>query len=297
MSSPLPVSTVKALWRAMRPHQWIKNVLVLLPMLAGHRFTLPVLLASGYAFAAFSLAASAGYLVNDACDAASDRDDLEKRHRPIAAGLLTRSTALAVALILAIGAGAIAIAVSANLFLVVVLYLAASCIYTMLLKRVVLLDVFTLAGFYVARILAGGAATGIVLSEWLLGFSLMAFLALALVKRYGELTLCAHNGRSPSANRGYQLADAPLIGAVAAGAGFSAVTVFGIYVTSGPVRELYSRPMILLFAAPVLVFAVCRLLLMAHRGQLKGDPIIAAAADQTSWFCLLGLVAIFAAAY
>jgi 4-hydroxybenzoate polyprenyltransferase len=301
VSSSYAQSVVVSPWHgmlsALRPHQWIKNVLVFVPMLAGHRFSIETLLASCLTLLVFCLVSSAGYLVNDLRDKDVDRNDPAKSHRPLARGVVSSSWALVVATMLAILAVVIAWHVSLGLVGIAVAYLAGSLAYSIVLKRMVLVDVFVLASFYVIRIVAGGVATGIPLSDWLLLFSMMLFLALALVKRYGELNDGARQMRLADANRGYEHSDAILLAAMAIGAEFSAITILGLYTSSDAVRQVYSHPNLLLLAAPVLVLWVSWMLLLAHRGRLQGDPIVVAASDPPSWVCMIALAAIFMAGY
>jgi 4-hydroxybenzoate polyprenyltransferase len=188
---------------------------------------------------------------------------------------------------------AIAIAgVSWRLALVILVYCVITSAYSFALKREPVVDVFTLAGLYVLRIIAGGLATQTPLSSWLLGFALFFFLSLAFVKRYVELV--AVDGRM--AGRGYGRDDALWMHAVGTSAGYMAVLVLALYVNASEVTVLYSRPQILWFLCPLLLFWLTRLWFRAGRRLVHDDPVIEALSDYASYVLVLAAGAVMLAA-
>ena len=267
--------------RAMRPHQWVKNVLVFVPLIAAHQFWRADLWAvAAVTFLAFGLCASAIYIINDILDIEADRAHPRKRTRPFAAGELRITTGFALAVVLAVSSFAVALAgVSWRLATALLVYLAVTSAYSLRLKREPVVDVFTLAGLYVLRIVAGGIATQTPLTSWLLAFALFLFLSLAFVKRYVELV--AVNGRL--AGRGYGPDDRLWMHAVGTCVGYMAVLVLALYVNAADVARLYSRPQVLWLVCPLLLFWLTRLWFRAGRQVLHDDPVLEAVKDPASY--------------
>ncbi|MGI1662771.1 UbiA family prenyltransferase [Palleronia sp. KMU-117] len=285
-----PKSRGRAMLRAMRPHQWSKNLLLFLPVLAAHDPS--ALGAVVLGFLAFCLTASAVYVMNDLVDLPADRAHPRKRLRPFASGELSAATGVAMAGGLLVGAGVLGALTGNPLFLgVLSLYLATTFAYSLWLKRKLIVDVLTLAGLYTIRIIAGGAATGIVLSPWMLGFSMFLFLALAAVKRQAELTDQLATGRE-SAGRAYEVEDLPILRGIALGAAHAAVLVMALYVSSNDVQALYTHPQILWLICPLLLYWLLRMVMMTHRGYMTDDPIVFAAKDRVSWIWLIMVAAV-----
>ncbi len=288
---PQGLAAAKPYLRAIRPHQWLKNALVFLPALAAHVSDPAVWLVALLAAIAFSAAASAVYLVNDLLDLGPDRAHPRKRRRPFAQG----SAKLAPGGLLAMGlaglAAAIALALPAAFALTLAVYGALTFAYSMALKRLLMIDIVTLAGLYTLRVVAGGAAIGVVLSPWLIAFSGFLFLALAAVKRQAELVDAAQAGRERAAGRAWRASDAPITALLAVSAGHAAVVVLALYIAQPKVQALYSTPSALWLACPVLVYWLGRLVLLTHRGQMHDDPLAFAIRDRTSLACaaLMGL--------
>ncbi len=228
--------------RALRVYQYAKNTLVFVPLVTAHQMNLASIGAALLAFLAFSACASGAYLMNDLLDLAADRQHPTKRHRPLAAGDLPIASALVAILLLWIGAFAAGMCISGVFVAVLALYLVTTIAYSLVLKKKMMLDVVTLAGLYSLRIVAGAVGIGVVLSEWLLMFSLFVFTSLALIKRFSELTMRQGAGLSDPANRDYRIGDLQVIAAMAAASGMNAVIVFSLYVSSAAATPLYSRP-------------------------------------------------------
>ena len=277
--------TARAVAQALRPHQWAKNVLVALPLLLAHRTGEPgLILDAAVAFAALSLCASGTYVVNDLTDRDRDRRHPTKRTRPFASGALSVPFGVGLAAVLLVAAFALSASVLPAAFtLVLAVYVAVTLAYSFRLKAEPIVDVLVLAGLYALRVVAGGAATGVPLSEWLLAFSLFFFLGLALLKRYVELRQM-ETGAVPSDNgRGYLAADASLVRSVGPATGLFSVLVLALYVTSPEVRVLYERPVLLWIAIPAFLYWTMRMWLLAHRGRMPDDPVLFAVRDPASY--------------
>ena len=285
VASPPSALPLRAAWQALRPSQWAKNGLVVLPAVLAHRITEPDVLGDvALAVVAFSLCASGGYVVNDLIDRQRDRRHPAKRYRPLASGALPAGLGAALAVVLG-GAGlALAlVALPASFAGILAGYLAASVLYSVWAKRVAGLDVVVLAGFYVARVLGGGAATVVPVSEWFLGFSLFFFLGLALLKRYAELRLLQTDVEARDNGRGYGIGDAEMVRALGPATSLMAVLVLVLYLTSPEVAVLYRHPRLLWLVAPLLLYWTLRAWLDAHRGRMPDEPVLYTLKDPASW--------------
>lgn len=271
-------------WRAMRPHQWGKNLIVFIPVAASHRLELPVLLQALLAAAAFSLCASSVYLLNDLLDLQADRASPVKKARPFASGSLPLSWGLLALPLLAAAAG-IAALLPGEFVLVLAGYYALTLLYSLKLRSVAGLDVLCLAGLYTARLLGGHTATGIPVSPWLSSFSLFLFLSLALMKRYVEFS-----GGAAPAGRGYGAADAPTLRTAGGVSALAAVLVFAFYIRSAAVVPLYTRPGLLWLVVLLILAALARMWGLARGGRLDEDPVRFVLRDRASWL-LAGLAA------
>ena len=268
--------------RAMRPHQWAKNLLIFLPLLLAHVAAAGRLLDALLAFFCFSLTASSAYIINDLLDVEADRRHAQKRLRPFAAGDLPAVAGVAMA------AAFLAVAFSAARLLPaafggwLLLYLSATLAYSWFLKRIALVDVLVLSGLYTLRLLAGSAATQSHISDWLAGFSVFLFFSLAMVKRFAELEnlrlsgLPAHNGR------GYLISDAGQLRSFGTSSAFAAIVVFALYIRSNDVVALYRHAHLLWLIVPLMILWLCRVWLLASRGKLNEDPLIFALTDGMS---------------
>ncbi len=275
--------------RALRPHQWAKNLLIFVPLVAAHQVQRAELWAAGaLAFLAFSLSASAIYVLNDISDVEADRLHPRKRSRPFAAGEVSIPAGRIAAAVLLIGSMTVAVVgVSWALGLVVIAYVTAATVYSLVLKQQPVVDVFTLTGLAVLRIVAGGVATGTPLSSWLLAFALFFFLSLAFVKRYAELVIV--KGRMPG--RGYHVEDALWMHSIGTTAGYMAALVLALYVNASDVVRLYTRPQVLWFLCPALLLWITRLWFRAGRQLVHDDPVIEAFKDPMS-YALLAVVSL-----
>jgi len=271
-----------ALLKAMRPRQWLKNMLVFVPLLAGHQFDLSTLQMALVAFVAFSLCASSAYLLNDALDAQDDRVHPSKHRRPIASGALPLPLALLASPLLALAAIALCAFTSPLLLGVLVVYFVSTVAYSIYLKRLLMVDIVTLAILYSLRVLGGSAATLIAPSFWLLAFSFFIFLSLALLKRHSELFNLQRDGKEKTRGRGYTTADKTPIGIMGVNTAFVAVLIIMLYFNSDNVLDQYASPAWLAGTLPLLVFWLGRLWVLSFRGQVNEDPVLYVSKDKVS---------------
>lgn len=268
--------------RACRVHQWLKNLLVFFPLFASHSSDPAQWRLAVMAFVGFGLCASSVYLVNDILDIEHDRLHPRKRLRPFAAGLLPPRAGLLVAICLLAAALVMALALPMLYGCTLALYLAMTLAYSLLLKRVAILDVLVLAGLYTIRLIAGASAVSIVPSVWLLCFSLFAFLSLACLKRYTELIDLKSRELHKANGRGYDTEDLLLIAVQGNAAGYLAVLVLVLYINSKEVTLLYPAPQWLWGISVILLYWFNRSWWLAHRRRLHDDPIVYAVTDPTS---------------
>jgi 4-hydroxybenzoate polyprenyltransferase len=277
--------------KAMRLHQWIKNVLVFVPALLAHRILdARVLSECLLAFLAFGLCASSVYLVNDLLDLSADRRHPRKRSRPFAAGTLSaRSGLLAAGLLLA---ATMAVAAAVNLAFCAALtgYYVTTWAYSLRLKHAAPVDVMTLAGLYTLRIVAGAAAASVALSFWLLAFSVFLFLSLGIVKRYAELDGARQAGKTGSFGRRYSATDLSVLMSLGTSAGYCAIIVMALYLNSAESQALYRHTQPLWLICPLMLYWISRVWLLTARGQMHDDPIVFALRDRIS-LVVAGLMA------
>lgn len=282
-------SRMLAWLRALRPHQWLKNLLLLVPLLAAHKLQdSGAISAALLGLGAFCLCASGTYLLNDILDRRADRAHPRKRNRPFASGVLSATAGLVVAPLLVIASFALAWQLPQAFLFALAAYLVGTLAYSLFAKRVAILDVLVLAGLYVLRVLAGGAATGIPISFWLLAFSLFLFTSLAMLKRYTELADLRANGGTFAAGRGYAIDDLPLIQMLGVTGGLVSVLVLALYIESAASVALYHDHRWLWLLCPLLLYLIARAWLVAHRGKMHDDPLVAFARDPVAWL-LAGL--------
>ena len=274
---------LKAFIRALRPHQWVKNLILFVPVLTAMQLGNPdPLKSAALAFAAFCFAASSVYLLNDLLDLDADRHHPTKRNRPFASGDLPLNVGFVAVPLLLLFALALSFWLSSQFAMVTAIYFAISTAYSWRLKRIALLDVLLLAGLYTLRLVAGHVATGIAWSPWLLAFSMFIFLSLALMKRYQEIqAVRAQNGHEIR-GRGYTAHHHDSVVALGLISGIAAVVVLGLYVRSEKVMQLYAHPRMLLLACPLLLAWIGRAWLLTYREQMHDDPTAFAFKDWAS---------------
>ena len=274
--------------KALRVHQWMKNLLLFVPLLTAFSFTdIGKLAIMMVAFLSFSFAASATYMVNDLWDLESDRAHPRKKHRPFANARIPILKGVAVAGCLLILALAMALAISQMFFLMLSLYIVLTSAYSWLFKEYVLIDVIMLSLLYTLRILAGSVAIGIVTSSSLLAFAVFMFLSLALVKRCSELVSLDQSGRQATRGRDYQVADLAVLWPLGLASALSAVVVFGLFISAPETQTNYATPALLWLVAIGLIYWLGRLWIKTSRGEMHDDPVIYAIKDRGSCITII----------
>lgn len=278
-----PDEIPRLLFRAMRPHQWLKNGLVFLPLLLAHQLGDLALLGKGLlAFLSFSLCASSVYLLNDLTDLNSDRLHPGKRTRPFASGALPLATGIAAIPALLLSAFILALLLPLPFLGILLFYWLLTSAYSLVLKRLFLIDVLVLAALYTLRIIAGAAAVSVPATHWLIAFALCLFLGLAIVKRVTELVNRGDESAATLAGRAYQWQHLELLTTIGVSACALAVLVFVLYINDPATRELYESPMILWLVCPLLMYLIWRIWTFARSGRLHDDPLIFAISDHLS---------------
>lgn len=284
------------LWlKALRLHQWMKNMLIFVPLLAAHMLGRPEQLLNGvFAFLCFGLCASSVYVLNDLLDLNDDRYHRSKRNRPFAAGRLRIGQGLLVVPLLLVAAfGGAAVLLPWQFSAVLGAYYLLTLAYSLYLKRQMTVDVIVLAMLYTARIIAGVAAFSVPLTFWILAFSMFIFLSLALVKRYAELREArSRDVQAMARGRGYYPGDLDMIASLGAASGYLAVMVLALYIHDGATASLYQLPHVIWLACPLLLFWITRVWMLTHRGEMNDDPVVFAIRDRVSQVigALFGLV-------
>lgn len=293
---PPPPRGFKAWRKVLRVHQWLKNLLLFVPLGAAHQIgDLDGWLTLVLAFVSFSLCASTVYIANDLLDLESDRAHPRKRLRPFAAGTVPAWQGVVLAPVLLVVSLALGAAVGKGFLSWLLFYFVLTCAYSWGLKRVILLDCITLAMLYTLRITAGAAALALPLSAWLLGFSVFLFLSLAFVKRYAELQVQALSGKQKVHGRGYYTTDEQLVQTLGVCAGYASAVVLALYLNSDTVQVLYAWPEAVWGVVPVLLFWVSWIWMQAHRGHMHDDPLVFAVKDRASQLAGLAFGAVLVA--
>lgn len=285
--------TLRDYTKAIRVYQWVKNVLIFVPLITSHSFTSFNLIIQAIAgFFAFSLAASSGYVINDLFDLNSDRSHPRKRLRAFASGKLSIFSGVILALILLAGGLYIASRLNFLFLICLIIYFVISFSYSLFFKKIILYDVFILALLYSARVIAGGLVTGVSISFWLIAFSTFIFLSLAFVKRYSELMKIKGVTDLKDRGREYETQDLNLLQIMGIATGFLSVVVFSLYIDSPEVSRLYAHPKILWGISLLFLFWISRMWVITNRGEMTDDPIVFAIKDVSSYsiFLIMGLI-------
>jgi 4-hydroxybenzoate polyprenyltransferase len=298
------VSDLKHVWKskklhlrdyikAIRAYQWIKNVLIFVPLITSHSFySINIILQATGAFFAFSFAASAGYVINDLLDLNSDRAHPRKQFRPFASGRLSIPQGVLLAIIFLSAGVFLASQLSMQFLGILLLYFVISFSYSLYFKKIVLYDVFILALLYSSRVIAGGLVTNIAISFWLIAFSTFIFLSLAFVKRYSELMKINTSSGLKERGREYTTGDLNLLQVMGIVSGFLSVVVFSLYIDSPEVAQLYAHPKVLWTISLLFLFWISRIWIITNRGDMTDDPIVFTIKDATSYiiFLIIGLI-------
>lgn len=288
---------VQAFFRAIRAYQWVKNALVFVPLIAGHQVTHPVpLIHAVLAFVAFSFCSSSAYVLNDLLDLETDRRHPRKKHRPFASGDLPFKAGFFMIPLLLFAGLALSLLLPFGLTITLGAYYVSTLGYSFYLKRVVLVDVILLALLYTIRIIGGGVATNIYISNWLLVFSMFFFLSLALLKRFSELQGLVRQEQELNKSRGYSAVDIEQLASMGSASGYITALVLGLYINSEDVKLLYAHPNILWLTCPLILYWVSRAWLIARRGRMDDDPVVFAIKDRASYAVgvLAAIIIVFA---
>jgi len=290
-------SKTRALLKAIRPHQWLKNLLVFLPLLPIATTASPAMIKMAMlAFVSFSLCASSVYLLNDLSDLAADRAHPRKRKRPFASGDLAPLYGLLLAPLLLMAAFALTLFMPWHFAAMLGIYWVSTTAYTFVLKRYALIDVTTLAGLYTLRVLGGAAAISVMPSFWILAFSMFIFFSLAMAKRYAELDAMRALERESAQGRGYQVTDLPVVQLMGVASGYLAVLVIALYINSPDILSRYPHVELLWGVCPLLLLWISRIWLKTARGEMTDDPLIFAARDRMSRYVLVMAMGLILAA-
>jgi 4-hydroxybenzoate polyprenyltransferase/phosphoserine phosphatase len=273
--------------KVIRAYQWIKNILVFVPMLAAHQLTTQNFIDGTLAFIAFCLISSSVYVINDLLDLNADREHPNKKSRPFASGIIPIKNGLIIFLLLFVPGITMSFFIEFYFFSLMLIYFILTSLYSIVLKKIIILDICILGILYTLRIVGGGFATEIQISVWLFAFSIFLFLSLAAVKRQSELVGLKKRKKIKILGRNYQVRDLPIISMTAISAGFISVLIAGLYINTPDMLVLYSKPWTLGAASVVLLFWLMNIISASSRGVVDDDPIIYAIKDNTSRICLI----------
>jgi 4-hydroxybenzoate polyprenyltransferase len=271
----------------LRPHQWLKNLLVFLPMLASHQFNSFALTQSFLAFIAFCFIASSAYVLNDLLDISADREHPRKKYRMFASGelpVIHGFWLMPVLLLLGLVIGSL---VGRDLMFLLLAYFLITLAYSIYLKRIAIIDICLLAGLYTIRILTGSVATSISPSVLLLTFSIFIFFSLAAFKRQVELKDGIDRGVTWTSGRGYNVHDIYLVSQMAIVSGYLSTLVLALYVDTIVAQELYPEPSLLWGVCLVFFYWINRVAFLTNRGRMNDDPLVYAIQDRISQISLL----------
>ncbi|HTU47757.1 MAG TPA: UbiA family prenyltransferase [Bryobacteraceae bacterium] len=281
---PKPRTKLKTWLRALRVHQWVKNLLVCIPLFTSHRLSdLTAIKNVAILFCAFSACASVIYIVNDLLDLPADRAHTTKSSRPFASGELSILQGCLLGLVFSVIAVALALYLPPSAQFVLACYFVLTSLYSVWLKRKLILDVLVLATLYTIRIFAGGAAAHIKISGWLITFSLFFFLSLAICKRSSELMNLLKANKTRTSGRFYETSDLEPLNICGISSGMLACLIILLYESSQQAQLLYATPQLLFLLCPLLFYWISRLWVLTFRGVLKEDPILFAVHDRVSY--------------
>jgi 4-hydroxybenzoate polyprenyltransferase/phosphoserine phosphatase len=295
---PTPTAGLGVWLRELRVHQWLKNLLIFVPLFTAFAFTeVKAFLTASLAFLCWSLTSSATYVLNDLWDLDSDRRHLYKRDRPLASARIPIIAGVGVSAALLIAAFMLASMLSTDFLRLLLLYLALTSFYSLVLKQYVLLDVYLLAVLYILRIVAGSAAVGVTTSIWLLAFSFFLFFSLALLKRCTELMSLDRAELDKTHGRSYRVGDFAVLWPMGVGAGLCAVVVFTLFISASDTETRYATPQLLWLVALALVYWLGYLWIKTSRGEMHDDPIVFAVKDMGSRMTIVAMVTVTLAAH
>jgi 4-hydroxybenzoate polyprenyltransferase len=277
--------------KAIRLHQWLKNILIFIPLFLAHKFDdLLLLQQAAIGFISFGLCASSVYLLNDLIDLYDDRQHPIKKNRPFASGSISIVNGILLIPVLLLVSFSLALLLPHDFILVLIIYYILTVIYSVYIKKSAPIDVLTLAVLYTIRIIAGSAAVSIMPSFWLLAFSMFIFLSLALVKRVTELLTIKQLQQTKTQRRGYNTTDIDILSQFGSSSAYMSVLILALYINSSKVQALYSKPELIWMLCPIMLYLVTRLWLLARRSLVDEDPVIFFIRDRHSQF--LAIIAV-----
>ena len=280
------------IFKITRPYQWVKNILIFIPMLMSHQLTIDNFILSIKAFIIFSLIASSIYVINDIADLESDKKHPYKKNRPLAAGLINLNQCKTLIFILLLISSFFLLSTNSNFFFLIISYFIISNLYTFLFKKYIYIDLLILSMLYTLRIIAGGVITDISVSIWLLSFSVFFFISLASVKRQIEIMNLKKVNEKKISGRGYSLQDENIINKISIFSGYISILVLIFYINSPQILKLYSSPIFLWGMAFIMFFWITRIIYIAKKGRIKDDPIVYAINDKISYLCLFFILCV-----
>ena len=280
------------IFKITRPYQWVKNILIFIPMLMSHQLTIDNFILSIKAFIIFSLIASSIYVINDIADLESDKKHPYKKHRPLAAGLINLNQCKILIFILLLISSFFLLSTNLNFFFLIISYFIISNLYTFLFKKYIYVDILILSMLYTLRIIAGGVITDISVSIWLLSFSVFFFISLASVKRQIEIMNLKKVNEKKISGRGYSLQNENTINKISIFSGCISILVLIFYINSPQILKLYSSPIFLWGMAFMMFFWITRIIYIAKKGKIKDDPIVYAINDKISYLCLFFILCV-----
>lgn len=283
--------------KTIRIHQWVKNILIFMPMVLAHQILNVTAISLGIkAFLAFSCIASAIYIVNDIFDIESDKKHPIKSKRPLPAGQITLTTAYGLVAVLSVGALVISFYINRSFLVVIIIYAALTILYSSWLKRIYVLDILLLSLFYVLRIVAGAFAINVEITNWLVAFSLFFFMSLALVKRHEEVSGLSNSSQGSVPGRDYQVQDIHMLLILGPVSGLLSVLVLMLYIADQQIIDKYTHPIWLWAVSVLLLYWISRIWFMANRHLIHSDPIVYALKDGPTYIVgVLALLCIYLA--
>ncbi len=296
---PRPLTHLRDSVRSMRFYQWVKNLLIFVPAITSHTiFNGAIAGKATLAFLSFGFAASAGYILNDLLDLEEDRLHPTKKQRPFASGRASIGFGILLAIASLSASVVIVTLVPRGFVSALIVYLVLTSLYSLFLKRLLVVDVLTLALLYTLRVVAGSAATMIVLSPWLLSFAFFLFLSLAFSKRAADLIQHQQDNRKAVPGRGYVTKDLEAVCIAGMCSGFLSSLVLALYINSESVQLLYRQPIFLWGLQPILLYYISRLWVICRRGELGEDPIQYTARELSTYgAALLAILVLLAATF
>ena len=278
--------------KIIRPYQWVKNVLVFLPMLMSHNLTSENFLILINAFIIFSLVASSIYVINDIADLKSDQQHSYKKNRPFASGLINFNQCLYLIIFLILISSLLLINLNKNFIFLILTYFIISNLYTFVFKKYIIIDLLILSILHILRIIGGGLIVDISISIWLISFSIFFFIFLAGIKRLIEIINTKEFNKNKIVGRGYIYKNKKIINIISIFSGYMSVIVLILYVNSSQTINLYSSPNILWGICFVMLFWISRMIYISNKRLIKEDPIIYTIKDVISYVCLFLILCI-----